>query len=35
MHRRYLSEPEAKFVMYQIMRGIEYLHGLNISHRGV
>lgn len=20
--------------MYQIMRGIEYLHGLNISHRG-
>ncbi|KAF9456158.1 kinase-like domain-containing protein [Collybia nuda] len=30
----YLCEAEAKYIMYQILRGMEYLHDHMVSHRG-
>ncbi|KAH8119940.1 kinase-like protein [Phellopilus nigrolimitatus] len=32
-HRR-LDEEEARYIMYQIFKGIEYLHDRSIAHRG-
>jgi serine/threonine protein kinase len=29
-----LCEAEAKFIMYQLLEGLSYLHDLMISHRG-
>lgn len=29
-----LCEAEAKYVMYQLLDGLRYLHDLMISHRG-
>jgi len=29
-----LVEGEAKYIMYQILKGLVYLHSKNISHRG-
>ncbi|KZV91338.1 kinase-like protein [Exidia glandulosa HHB12029] len=31
--RRYLPEDEAKYLSYQLMLGLDYLHGLHIAHR--
>ncbi|KIK70790.1 hypothetical protein GYMLUDRAFT_148772 [Collybiopsis luxurians FD-317 M1] len=29
-----MEEDEAKYIMYQLLKGLEYLHGKMISHRG-
>jgi len=34
MHRR-LPEDETKYISYQIMLGLEYLHDKEIAHRGM
>ncbi|KAE9408281.1 kinase-like protein [Gymnopus androsaceus JB14] len=30
-----LHEPEGKYIMYQLLKGLAYLHGKSISHRGM
>lgn len=32
--RQQLREGEAKYMMYQLLKGIEYLHDRHVSHRG-
>ena len=32
--RQSLHEGESKYIMYQLLKGIEYLHNRHISHRG-
>lgn len=30
----HIDQPEAKYIMYQLLKGLAYLHDKSISHRG-